>query len=108
MDLFFIVMMPALSASLLLLWPRTRSPYWVSLVPAGIFLYMLFNSANLGAVSIPWVPSLGMGFDLFADGLGLLFGLIVTGIGTLVLIYAGGYFEDAADYRRFSGYILVF
>lgn len=108
MDLFFIVMMPALSASLLLLWPRTRSPHWVSFVPAGIFLYLLLNAAQLEALSIPWVPSLGLGFDLFADGLGLLFGLIVTGIGTLVLIYAGGYFEEAAEFRRFSGYTLVF
>ncbi len=108
MDLLFIVLIPALSASLLLLWPRTRAPHWVSLVPAVIFAYLLFNTARLEAVSIPWVPSLGLGFDLFADGLGLLFGLIVTGVGTLVLIYASGYFEDAADYRRFSGYTLMF
>lgn len=108
MDLFFIVMLPALSASLLLLWPRTRTPHWVSLVPAGIFTYLLFNGAHLKAVSIPWVSSLGIGFDLFADGLGLLLGLIVTGIGMLVLVYASSYFEEAADYRRFSGYTLMF
>ncbi|MCS6848907.1 MAG: proton-conducting transporter membrane subunit [Anaerolineae bacterium] len=41
---------------------------------------------------IPWLPALGVEFAFYLDGLSALFGLIITGIGALVLIYAGYYF----------------
>jgi multicomponent Na+:H+ antiporter subunit A len=106
--LFFIVMTPALSASLLLFWPRSRAPYWVSLIPGILFVYLVVNQGHLPPVSLSWVPSLGLNLDFRADGLGLLFGLVITGIGTLVLIYAGSYFDEATDYHRFSAYTLLF
>ncbi len=41
---------------------------------------------------VPWLPALGVEFAFYLDGLSALFGLIVTGIGVLVLVYAGYYF----------------
>ena len=36
--------------------------------------------------TLPWIPSLGINFTTYLDGLSLLFGLIITGIGTLVIL----------------------
>jgi multicomponent K+:H+ antiporter subunit A len=61
-----------------------------------------------------WMPSLGLSFSLHLDGLSLLFALLVSGIGTLVLIYAGYYFAPHGDAAhpesdaRFFAYMLAF
>lgn len=64
--------------------------------------------------SLTWMPSLGAEFALALDGLSLLFGLIITGIGTLITIYAGYYFapheptERGEAEGRFFLYLLLF
>ncbi|WP_349358043.1 hydrogen gas-evolving membrane-bound hydrogenase subunit E [Stappia sp.] len=60
--------------------------------------------------TVQWVPSLGIDFDLRLDGFSLLFVLMITGIGTLVALYAGSYYAEkpAADRGRFLSYILLF
>ncbi|MBE2268271.1 MAG: DUF4040 domain-containing protein, partial [Anaerolinea sp.] len=56
----------------------------------------------------PWVPELGLSLAFYLDGLSLLFGLIITGVGAAILIYAGYYFEDAHEGSRFYTLILPF
>lgn len=104
------VLAPAAAALLLAITPRNILSRWVIAVPAAIFLYFLTQTgvSPPQSVSIPWAPSLGVNLSFSLDGLGLLFCLIVSGIGTLVLLYAGGYFEDVSDYIRFSSYTLLF
>lgn len=46
---------------------------------------------------LSWLPALGIAFAFYLDGLSALFGLIVTGIGALVLIYSGYYLVPAHD-----------
>ncbi|MBV6658134.1 MAG: DUF4040 domain-containing protein [Devosiaceae bacterium] len=60
--------------------------------------------------TVQWVPSLGINFVTRLDGFSLLFALMITGIGTLVALYAGAYYADkpAADRARFLSYILLF
>lgn len=53
-----------------------------------------------------WSPALGLDFALRIDGLGLLFGLIIAGIGTAIAIYAAYYFEG--DERLGYFYTLFF
>lgn len=85
------------------------------LIPAGSFAAFLSHWPEItagGVVTdtIAWVPSLGVVFDLRLDGFSYLFGLLITGIGTLVTLYAGAYFADApAEKRaRFIFLILIF
>ncbi|MBN8635499.1 MAG: DUF4040 domain-containing protein [Anaerolineae bacterium] len=103
------VFAPALAALLLLTPLRTR-PIWAALVPGGLFLYFLaqLTVETTQSVVIPWVPSLGVNLSFQLDGLALLFALIISGIGTLVLLYSAGYFDDPAEYARFSRYTLIF
>src|SRR5210317_2026581 len=55
-----------------------------------------------------WVPSLGVEFSLMVDGLSLVFGLIITVIGALVILYAGSYLADHPQQKRFYSLILLF
>ena len=44
-----------------------------------------------------WAPSLGVEFTLRLDGFAFLFCLLITGIGALVVLYAGSYLAEEAD-----------
>ncbi|MFC5382674.1 hydrogen gas-evolving membrane-bound hydrogenase subunit E [Aquipuribacter nitratireducens] len=44
------------------------------------------------AEEVPWAPTLDLALPLRLDGLSLVLALVVTGVGTLVLVYAVGYF----------------
>lgn len=57
-----------------------------------------------------WAPSLGIELTLRLDGFALLFCLLITGIGALVLIYAGAYLSEQPrrDRARFHALILLF
>lgn len=62
------------------------------------------NLGETGAISetLEWVPALGISLSLRLDGFALLFVLLITGIGTLVTIYAGAYFRTSpAEAARF-------
>ncbi len=58
-------------------------------------LLYTYSQAHPLTFSIPWIPALGLDFSLYLDGLSALFGLIITGIGTLVVIYTGYYFDNS-------------
>ncbi|MFN8421410.1 MAG: hydrogen gas-evolving membrane-bound hydrogenase subunit E [Anaerolineae bacterium] len=55
-----------------------------------------------------WVPELGLTLSLYLDGLSLLFALLITGVGAMVMLYAGYYFEEISDLTRFYTYLLIF
>ncbi|MEL6269948.1 MAG: hydrogen gas-evolving membrane-bound hydrogenase subunit E, partial [Chloroflexota bacterium] len=50
----------------------------------------------------------GLEFSFYLDGLSLLFGLIITGIGAVIFLYAGAYFDDPDDRARFQRLLLLF
>ena len=58
--------------------------------------------------SWPWVAGLGVRLAFRLDGLSLLFALLVTGIGALVLVYGGGYLKGDLRLPRFYSAMLVF
>ncbi len=76
---------------------------WIlAVVPATVFVALLNQTAPVTdgqflMASWGWIEPLDLAFSLRLDGLGLVFGLLVTGIGTLILIYAGAYLD--ADKR---------
>ncbi len=81
--------------------------------PAGVFAWF---ASQLGTVasgaavtqSVPWVPGLGMELSFHLDGLALLFGLLISGIGTLIVLYAGEYLKGHPLQGRFYSYLLAF
>ena len=60
---------------------------------------------------VDWIPSLGLSLGLYFDHLSALFALLVTGIGTLVVVYAGYYFKSKErpwGEWHFLTYLLLF
>ncbi|MFO7536536.1 MAG: hydrogen gas-evolving membrane-bound hydrogenase subunit E [Chloroflexota bacterium] len=58
--------------------------------------------------TITWMPSLDMQASLYLDNLSAFFGLLVTGIGILVIVYAGYYFKGDQTAWRFICYMMFF
>jgi multicomponent K+:H+ antiporter subunit A len=85
----------------------------LSLAPLATFILLLIHvpllaGAKALTVSVPWLPSLGLSASLYFDHLSALFALLITGIGTLVMVYAGFYFKGDGAAWRCLGYMLLF
>jgi multicomponent Na+:H+ antiporter subunit A len=92
---------------------RNRTGWLLAALPAGLFAYLTpfitpIADGQVFSFRYPWVPSLGIEISLYLDGLSLLFGLIITGIGVLVLIYANAYLAGHQGFARFYVCILSF
>jgi multicomponent K+:H+ antiporter subunit A len=57
---------------------------------------------------LPWLPDLGLDLAFRFDGLGLLFALMILGIGLLVILYARYYLSPKDDMGRFYASLLLF
>ncbi len=55
-----------------------------------------------------WVKKLGLEVAFRLDGLSLLFALLISGIGILILLYTQGYFKGHPQQGRFLMYIIAF
>lgn len=55
-----------------------------------------------------WVPALGVELSFRLDGLSLLFVLLISGIGTLVVVYASRYMAGRPYLSRFYAFLLMF
>ncbi|MDM5334854.1 Na+/H+ antiporter subunit A [Ureibacillus composti] len=59
--------------------------------------------------TIQWIPSLGISFVSYLDGLSLLFSLLITGIGALVVLYSIFYLDRTKEQlHNFYIYLLMF
>lgn len=59
--------------------------------------------------SFDWIPSLGISFVSYIDGLSLLFSLLITGIGALVVLYSIYYLDKTREQlHNFYVYLMMF
>ncbi|OUE45817.1 monovalent cation/H+ antiporter subunit A [Billgrantia desiderata SP1] len=65
-------------------------------------------AGDVVSLQIPWMPLLGLDLALRIDGLTLLFSLLILGIGSLILLYAGFYLSAEEDDGRFLAYMMLF
>ena len=57
---------------------------------------------------LDWLPSLGLNANFRLDGLGLLFALLILGIGLLIQAYACYYLDPSEPFARFLTYLMLF
>lgn len=81
--------------------PASLLTYFLSFLP-------LISSGETYKITHEWVPSLGVNFSFYVDGLSLLFSLLITGIGTLVYIYTSYYLKGHEKLLRFYAYLSIF
>jgi multicomponent Na+:H+ antiporter subunit A len=90
------------------------NPGWfIALLPLTLMIYFFSLVAPVATgevitTTVAWVPSFGVNLTFYVDGLSLVFALLISGIGTLVMIYAGGYLAGHPQLGRFYLYLLLF
>jgi NADH-quinone oxidoreductase subunit L len=114
---------PALGAAILLLGGRRTNAFgpMLACLASGasfllglvLFVAMLGRGGEDRALSqhlFSWIPVNGFRVEagLLLDPLSMCFVLLVTGVGTLIHIYALGYMAHDPDRRRFFGYLNLF
>lgn len=96
-----------------------ESPAALAATSAGIataLLVVAWLAAQIPAVAaggvarlgVAWLPALGVEASLRIDGLSLLFGLLISGIGALVLLYAHRYIAGHRHAARLQLYLVLF
>lgn len=90
---------------------------WVlAIVPLSIFVFLCSfipqiveqGPAGFEYAGFDWVASYGLRFSFFIDGLNLTFGLLISGIGTFIVLYSGAYLSGHRHQGRFFAFILMF
>ncbi|WP_159590336.1 putative monovalent cation/H+ antiporter subunit A [Chelativorans xinjiangense] len=113
---FLVLILPFLGAAAAPFLTRVfgHNAAWVlALFPAFIFYHF---TSFLGAVAegetvaggYAWIESLDVDFSWYLDGLSLTFALLISGIGTLIVLYSGGYLKGHPHLGRFFSFILMF
>lgn len=94
---------------------KNRIGWMTAILPFASFIYFFSylpricgEDCKTFSYTFSWIPSLGIQLSFYLDGLSLLFALLVSGIGALVMIYAGGYLKGHEGIRKFYIYILLF
>ena len=109
-----IILAPLLASPLAgWLWHRRSGPLVLAAIPAALFAYFAYVFSVVsrnGPVSVTgtWAPALHLSLSFRFDGLSALFALLITGVGTLIVIYAGKYLEHHPYAARFHVSLFAF
>ncbi|REH80381.1 Na+/H+ antiporter subunit A [Staphylococcus felis] len=109
LPLIFSILIPTLYR----FYKRIHLGWFVLPIPVVLFIYFLSYikltmSGHYTEQSVSWMPQIGMNFDVYVDGLGLLFALLITGIGSLVVLYSISYLNQEEQLGHFYCYLLIF
>ena len=85
----------------------------LSLLPLSALLYYLIAGYGMKQTGqqltgIDWLPQIGLNISWLFDGISLLFLLLVSGIGILILVYSNSYMKHDEGRHRFYAFILLF
>jgi multicomponent K+:H+ antiporter subunit A len=116
MSIALIVLLPLLGAvlpALMMRSGRNESTIAACSVTTLSLALLLTNIAAIGRSEVqqanwPWVPQIDLNASFFVDGLGLLFAVMILGIGLLVTVYARFYLGRKEALGRFFAYLLLF
>jgi len=92
---------------------KQRLGWVLSLAPLTIFVLLLISLGDIGTKTIKLLPSdfsllPGIDFAFRMDGLSAIFGLLITGIGFLVVLYASWYMKNYSRQAHFFSYLMFF
>lgn len=95
-------------------WTKKIHTGWLVLpVPIILFIYFLsFIPKTINGSTVEtfqWIPRYGINFTVVVDGLSLLFALLITGIGSLVVFYSIYYLgKNKERLNNFYAFLMIF
>ena len=112
------IFLPFVCAALIpLLYRRLRRHihlgWFVLSVPIILFLLLARHIPQIAAgktfsYTYEWIPSFDINFTTYLDGLSMIFGLLITGVGSLVILYSIFYLSTKESLHHFYCYLLLF
>ncbi|MFD9627980.1 Na+/H+ antiporter subunit A [Peribacillus muralis] len=96
------------------LFRQIHTGWFVLILPVLLFTYFsrfipLTKQGDVITERAAWIPSLDITVDFYVDGLGLLFALLITGIGSLVVLYSIFYLsKEKEKLNQFYVFLLLF
>ncbi|RUO35570.1 Na(+)/H(+) antiporter subunit A [Aliidiomarina shirensis] len=108
-----VIYLAALITPWLFVQHQHRTAYIMALVPAVLTIWFATHIPLVagGEVLIheyQWIPGLDISLTMVLDGLSLMFALLICGIGTLIVLYAGAYLKGNPAQNRFLVILLAF
>ncbi|TQR30565.1 Na+/H+ antiporter subunit A [Lysinibacillus sphaericus] len=114
----FAILLPIVCAALIpLLYRRLRRVahlgWFVLSVPFILFLLLARYIPQIAEGktfmhTYEWIPSFNINFTTYLDGLSMIFGLLITGVGSLVILYSIFYLSTKESLHHFYCYLLLF
>ncbi|KZL20950.1 Na(+)/H(+) antiporter subunit A [Pseudovibrio axinellae] len=113
---FWALLSPFVAAALSPILAKTlkHNASWIlAVIPALAFLQFLSFVPGIAEgqtfkASLEWVPTFNVNFSIYLDGLSVLFALLISGIGTLIVLYAGGYLKNHENFGQFLSFLFLF
>ncbi len=92
---------------------RDKTGWLLAILPLSVFIYFITQFPTIAAgdtiiQATDWVPIFDVQLSFYLDGLSMMFALMVTGIGTFIVLYGGGYLAGHEYIGRFYCTILLF
>src|SRR5699024_7933631 len=86
--------------------------WFVLIVPTILFITLISYLPQIKQGSpiietLNWIPSFGINLTSYLDGFSLIFGLLITGIGALVVFYSVFYLYTSVFCGYFYTYLLL-
>ena len=87
--------------------------WFVLIVPIILFITLItylpqINQGESFTETLNWMPTFNINLTSYIDGLSLIFGLLITGIGALVVFYSIFYLDFSENLGHFYTYLLLF
>ena len=117
MTILFAILLPFLAAVLIPFVYRRLKLFhigWiVFVVPVTLFIVLATYIPQIAkgktfVYNFEWIPSYGMNITTYLDGLSMIFGLLITGVGSLVILYSIFYLSSKESLHHFYCYLLLF
>lgn len=113
---FWALLGPFVAAALSPILAKTlkhNATWLLAIIPALAFLQFLSFVPGIAAgqtfrASLEWVPTFNVNFSIYLDGLSVVFALLISGIGTLITLYSGGYLKGHQNLGQFLSYLFLF
>ena len=93
--------------------PKIHVGWFALTIPVLLFVGFIsyapaLANGEIQSYTIHWIPSYGINFTAILDGLSMIFVLLISGIGSLVILYSIYYLSEKESLRHFYIYLLLF
>ena len=117
MTFMLIILLPFIAAACIpILYRRIGNlhlGWFVLAIPVSLFIWLTtfitqISNGQVVTKHFEWIPTFNIHFTTYLDGLSMIFALLITGVGSLVVLYSIFYLSKKESLHHFYCYLLLF